>query len=99
MGYMGFGMKREVYTRKPRKVFSNLKRINGEDIDHHFHRKHIELQQGRKFSEKEWVTFREKLKIRAKKEKRKQIIVLAVSLVLAILILMVLAWGVKELLS
>ena len=27
MGYMGFGMKREVYMRKPKKPFKKLRRI------------------------------------------------------------------------
>jgi hypothetical protein len=29
MGYMGFGMKKSVYTRKPRKAFKKLKKILG----------------------------------------------------------------------
>lgn len=29
MGYMGFGMRKEVYTRKPKEVFKRLKKIYG----------------------------------------------------------------------
>ena len=30
MGYMGFGMKKETYARKPRKIFKHLKNIYGD---------------------------------------------------------------------
>ncbi|TRX59039.1 hypothetical protein FNH22_10950 [Fulvivirga sp. M361] len=30
MGYMGFGMRKEVYTRKPKEAFKRLKQIHGE---------------------------------------------------------------------
>lgn len=30
MGYMGFGMRKEVYTRKPKKVFEKLKEVYGQ---------------------------------------------------------------------
>lgn len=33
MGYMGFGMRKEVYTRKPKILFSRLKRIYGEHLE------------------------------------------------------------------
>ena len=36
MGYMGFGMRKEVYTRRPKILFSRLKRLYGghlEDYD------------------------------------------------------------------
>ncbi len=31
MGYMGFGMKKEVYTRKPKVAFEKIKRIYGNE--------------------------------------------------------------------
>ena len=31
MGYMGFGMRKESYTRKPKKVFSGIKKVYGEN--------------------------------------------------------------------
>ena len=33
MGYMGFGMKKEVYTRKPRKAFSRLKKVYKNELN------------------------------------------------------------------
>ncbi|WP_350124396.1 hypothetical protein [Imperialibacter sp.] len=33
MGYMGFGMRRENYTRKPKKAFKKLKQVYGDDVD------------------------------------------------------------------
>ena len=32
MGYMGFGMKKEVYARKPKTSFAKLKRVYGEEL-------------------------------------------------------------------
>ncbi len=32
MGYMGFGMKKEVYTRKPKKAFNKLKQVYGQSV-------------------------------------------------------------------
>ncbi|MEO9852010.1 MAG: hypothetical protein ABJH72_14265 [Reichenbachiella sp.] len=32
MGYMGFGMRKEVYTRKPKKVFTKLKEMYGQKL-------------------------------------------------------------------
>jgi hypothetical protein len=33
MGYMGFGMNKAVYTRKPKKSFSHLKNVYGEKLE------------------------------------------------------------------
>lgn len=33
MGYMGFGMNKAVYTRKPKKAFSHLKNVYGEKLE------------------------------------------------------------------
>lgn len=33
MGYMGFGMKKENYTRKPRKAFKHLKKLYGDRLE------------------------------------------------------------------
>jgi ribosomal protein S12 len=33
MGYMGFGMNKAVYTRKPKKPFSHLKKVYGEKLE------------------------------------------------------------------
>ncbi|UII23149.1 hypothetical protein [Fulvivirga ligni] len=32
MGYMGFGMRKEVYTRKPKRSFEKIKELYGNDI-------------------------------------------------------------------
>lgn len=33
MGYMGFGMRKEVYTRKPKTAFKKLKAIYGDHLE------------------------------------------------------------------
>ena len=33
MGYMGFGMRKEVYTRKPKKAFEKVKKVYGKELD------------------------------------------------------------------
>ncbi|MDN5211306.1 hypothetical protein QQ020_04565 [Fulvivirgaceae bacterium BMA12] len=33
MGYMGFGMRKEVYTRKPKPAFKKIKKIYGKHLD------------------------------------------------------------------
>lgn len=33
MGYMGFGMRKEVYTRKPKKAFEKIKRVYRKELD------------------------------------------------------------------
>lgn len=33
MGYMGFGMRKEVYTRKPKTSFSKMKKIYGDHME------------------------------------------------------------------
>ena len=35
MGYMGFGMKKEVYTRKPKTPFARAKQLYGEKLEHY----------------------------------------------------------------
>ena len=45
MGYMGFGMRKEVYTRKPKTSFSKMKKIYGDHMED-FHKS--------KAAKKEW---------------------------------------------
>ncbi len=33
MGYMGFGMRKEAYTRKPKTSFSKMKKIYGDHLE------------------------------------------------------------------
>jgi DNA-directed RNA polymerase alpha subunit len=33
MGYIGFGMRKEVYTRKPKTSFSKMKKIYGDHLE------------------------------------------------------------------
>ena len=33
MGYMGFGMRKEVYTRKPKTSLSKMKKIYGDHLE------------------------------------------------------------------
>ena len=33
MGYMGFGMRKEVYTRRPKTSFSKMKKIYGDHME------------------------------------------------------------------
>ena len=45
MGYMGFGMRKEVYTRKPKTSFGRMKKIYGDHMED-FHKS--------KATKKEW---------------------------------------------
>ena len=40
MGYMGFGMRKEVYTRKPKTSFGQMKKIYGDHLEDFHKRKH-----------------------------------------------------------
>lgn len=37
MGYMGFGMRKEVYTRKPKSSFSRIKKVYGDHAEDFYH--------------------------------------------------------------
>ncbi len=54
MGYMGFGMRKEVYTRKPKSSFGKLKKIYGEHLENYGH---IKKEKG-VWSEKDKADFR-----------------------------------------
>lgn len=80
MGYMGFGMRKEVYTRKPRKPFKKLKKL----LD-------IELKKGHKkgiqksdFTKEEIAIAKAKIreKLKAKKEKELLITIFAICVII-----------------
>lgn len=62
MGYMGFGMRKEVYTRKPKRSFSRLKEIYGENLE----RFKLISKNKKKWSEKEKDDFRKYIKSRVR---------------------------------
>ena len=54
MGYMGFGMRKEVYTRRPKSLYSHIKKIYGERLEEYYP---IKIQTG-KWSDKDKKDFR-----------------------------------------
>jgi hypothetical protein len=63
MGYMGFGMRKEVYTRKPKTSFGKIKEIYGD----HLERYSIKKGQG-EWSEKDKEDFKAFVKKKIKSE-------------------------------
>jgi hypothetical protein len=51
MGYMGFGMRKEVYTRKPKTSFSKMKRIYGDHLEDFHKSKSVKNQWSEKDKE------------------------------------------------
>jgi hypothetical protein len=47
MGYMGFGMNKAVYTRKPKKSFSHLKNVYGEKLEMLKHNQQVRSPQAK----------------------------------------------------
>lgn len=45
MGFMGFGMRKEVYTRKPKEAFKRIKKVYGDDVN--FPKSDIKLKSDR----------------------------------------------------
>lgn len=89
MGYMGFGMKKSVYTRRPKKVFAKLKSVYGEEL---------KKRANDSFSPSSALTLEEKEKIKLKITKdirygkQKTIKVILVSLVLLITVPIVITY-------
>jgi len=54
MGYMGFGMRKEVYARKPKTSFSKMKKIYGDHMED-FHKSKIVKEE---WSEKDKEEFK-----------------------------------------
>jgi hypothetical protein len=85
MGYMGFGMRKEVYNRKPRKPFAKLKKLYDQEL-----RKSgtIKNSENRRFSKTEIQEVKERIRRRIRKEKQKDVFLTILSFV----ILIVLVW-------
>ena len=86
MGYMGFGMKKEVYSRKRRKAYKHYKKLYGERLDKFKLRKQ-QKGQNSKLTEADMEAFRAELRQKAKAENRKRLLVLIVSAVLTVVFL------------
>jgi|TARA_Y100001934_G_C12372855_1_gene787463 cytoskeletal protein RodZ len=92
MGYMGFGMKKETYARKPRKIFKHLKNIYGDKLDKFdHHQKQTELH-SQEFSDEDRRALQVKLKQKSKAESRHKLRLLLLSVVLMILGLAGFVW-------
>ena len=94
MGYMGFGMRKEAYTRKPRVPFEKIKSIldaewglkgqNGKTVS-------------RPFTKEMRNALRKKLQEQAKKRTIRRFIAFLISLaVTAVILLAIVRWGTFE---
>lgn len=87
MGYMGFGMKKENYTRKPRKAFQHLKKLYGDRLDKFdHHEKRTELKSD-KLTEAQRESIKHHFATERKHTRRDQIKVFLIALVAAGLLL------------
>ncbi len=77
-----YGLKKEVYARKPRKSFSHLKKIYGERLDKFDHHIRVTEINGKPFSKEERALLKAKLKRETKKELKRKLVLLLLSLAL-----------------
>ena len=84
MGYMGFGMRKEVYTRKPRKPFVKLKQLYLCELDQSSNNSNKKLE----FAKAQIEAAKSRIRKKIKKEKQKNIFVS----ILVLLILSVVIW-------
>lgn len=96
MGYMGFGMKKEVYTRKPKKPYAYLKKLYGDQLEKHLSTTHIQAVNDIQFSRGEWESFKDELKERIKQENRHRVWRGFLSLIVTIATLFALVWLGRE---
>ncbi len=82
---MGFGMRKEFYTQKPRNFFSKLKKILDVEVTHHQPLHKIDQHQ---LSEQEKIEIKKKIENEKQKEFRKNIIVGIISLFILSLVIL-----------
>jgi hypothetical protein len=86
MGYMGFGMRKEVYTRKPKTSFSKVRKIYGDHLED-FQRSKKGIQAK---SEKEKEDFKSEF---AKKTKGDNLIWKMLKVIAILAVLAFIAWA------
>lgn len=92
---MGFGMQKEVYTRKPKKAFKHLKKIYCDELDQGWDTKYKAREQYQKLTEQEKLLLREKIKSRLKAENKKRVLIMLISLVGTVLFMAFLVWFIR----
>ena len=75
MGYMGFGMKREVYTRKPKQPFKKLRKIYENEL---YSKKYKSQGNGKSFSKAEVERIKSKIRKDFKKANIRHSILVAI---------------------
>ncbi len=94
-GYMGFGMRKEVYSRKPKKIHSRIKQLYGEKLDKHWDTKYQTKPALKELSEAERNLIKQEIRASVKKENRKKFILIVFSLVLTVISLVLIVWGIR----
>ena len=84
MGYMGFGMRKEVYTRKPRKPFVKLKQLYLCELGQSSNNPNNKLE----FTKAQIEAAKSRIRKKIKKERQKKIFVS----ILVLLILSLIIW-------
>lgn len=93
---MGFGMKKEVYTRKAKKPYAYLKSLYGEQLQMHFSKGYLTTVDDQRLSESDWHKFRQKVQQRVRQENFNRIKAALISVVVTIAVLFALVWLVRE---
>ena len=93
MGYMGFGMRKEVYTRKPKTSFSKMKKIYGDHMED-FHKSRSVQKE---WSEKDKEEFRKMITNKIKQSNMMEgvynaIIYIAISTIVGLSIYLAFSW-------
>ena len=85
MGYMGFGMRKEVYTRKPKEAFKRIKKVYGEDVN--FPKSNVKLKSNRPPEAFKRYRFKPLYKMKGYKIIKWSIITIIISIILLSLFL------------
>lgn len=96
MGYMGFGMKKEVYTRKPRKTHAYLKNLYGKQLTRHLSGPQIAGIPPSTISEENREFIRERVRESIKQDTRQRIVSGFLVLFLTLVGLFALVWLLRE---
>jgi hypothetical protein len=90
MGYMGFGMRKEAYTRKPRKAFKHLKRLLETELYNKTNSGRVDHQ---RLTKDQINQAKEKIRTDIIRQKKRELIVTIFSILISLVaILLLLIW-------
>jgi len=95
MANMGYGLNREVYARKPKKIYSRIKQLYGEKLEKHRDAKYKTVSSVKPLSEDDRQAIRSSIKASIAQENRKRVVILLASLALTVVVLGLIIWGVR----